>query len=95
MVKPQALELISSTAGDRDEKANAYVDAVATTTAELLKTSVTDDLKEMASQVTDNLTHEYDNADKYTKDAVSNNGLKASYLSTATMTVIKGFFACK
>ena len=44
MVKPQALELISSTAGDRDEKANAYVDAVATTTAELLKTSVTDDL---------------------------------------------------
>ena len=50
MVKPQALELISSTAGDRDEKANAYVDAVATTTAKLLKTSVTDDLKEMASQ---------------------------------------------
>ena len=37
MVKPQALELISSTAGDRDEKANAYVDAVATTTAELLR----------------------------------------------------------
>jgi hypothetical protein len=72
MVKPQALELISSTAGDRDEKANAYVDAVATTTAKLLKTSVTDDLKEMASQVTDNLTHDYDNADKYTKDAVSN-----------------------
>ena len=89
------MDLISSTDADRDDKAKAYTDAVANTTAKLLKTTLNDDFNDMASQVTASLVKDFDDYDKYTKDVVSNNNVKAHRIGTATQTILTGFFACK
>ena len=95
MVKPQALDLIASTDADREDKAKAYVDAVASTTAKLLKTTLNDDFNDMSSHVWASVVKDFDNYDKFTQDVVSNNNVKASRIGTAAQTVITGFFACK
>ena len=95
MVKPQALDLISSAADERDEKVAAYLGAVAAMIAKTLKTTVTDDIRDLTSEVSDHLIKDYDNDDKYIKDAVSKNNVKVSQLDLAMRTVITGFFACK
>ena len=84
MVKRANTYITASTDGDRDEKAKAYVDAVAASTAKLLKTTLTDDFNDMASQVTDKLVTDYVTTDKYNKDAVTNNNMRAAYLNSHT-----------
>lgn len=95
MTQAQALDLISSTADDRDDKATAFATAVADATAKTLKTTVNDDIKGLLSDVSDSLFKDYKISDQFTKDAVANNGVKALYISNATMTIITGFFVCK
>jgi hypothetical protein len=95
MVKTQALDMISSSDADRDNKAKAYVYEVSTVTAKLLKATITDDFRDMASNVVDSIVTGYDNLDKYTKDEVARNNAKAYNLDSAAQTVITGFFACK
>jgi hypothetical protein len=90
------LDLISSSADDRDDKAKGFVAAVAVAAADVLKTTVSDDIKGLALQVSDNLVKTYGNLDKaYKDDPITLDRTKSSVISTATSTIITAFFACK
>ena len=94
-VREQALDLISSSADDYNAKAVAYVAAVAVATADVLKTTVSDDIKDLAVQTADTMVTSFGLTDKSQKDPHVADGVKNGAISIATNTIITAFFACK